>query len=96
VLLPRDCVSKPEDEVEAGLCGEANRMRRTALLSVSSELFEQELALHERLDAKIARKVKYLAETKAMKQMLRQTGALERADEQPRKIAAAKSASNGL
>jgi hypothetical protein len=91
VLLPRYLVSEAENEVEAGLCGQANRMRRTALLAASSELFEQELALHERLDAKIARKVKYLAETKAMKQMLRQTGALERADEQPRKIAAAKS-----
>jgi hypothetical protein len=85
VLLPRDCVSKPENEVEAGFCGEANRMRRTALLSASRELFEQELALHERLDAKIAAKVKYLIQTKAMKQMLRQTGALERADERPRK-----------
>jgi hypothetical protein len=41
--------------------------------------------LHERLDAKIARKVKYLAELKAMKQMLRQTGALDRAGQQPTK-----------
>jgi hypothetical protein len=52
--------------------------------------------LHERLDAKIARKVKYLAELKAMKQMLRQTGALDRAGQQPKKIAAAGSTSDGL
>jgi hypothetical protein len=99
VLLPstgRYWASKPENEWDAAVRGEATRMRSTALLSASSELFEQELALHERLDAKIATKVKYLIQTKAMKQMLRQTGALERADEQPRKIAAAKSTSNGL
>src|SRR5262249_9630525 len=59
VLLPRDYVSKPEDEVEAGFCGQANRMRRTALLCASSKLFEQELALYERLDAKIATKIRY-------------------------------------
>jgi hypothetical protein len=73
VLLPstgRCWASEPENGVEAGVRGEANRMRRTALLSASSELFEQELALHERLDAKIATKVKYLIQTKAMKQML--------------------------
>jgi hypothetical protein len=98
VLLPSNyCwLSQPEDEIEAAVRGEAIKMTLTASVSASSELFEQELALHERLDAKIATKVKSLIQTKAMKQMLRQTGALERADEQPRKIAAAKSTSNGL
>jgi len=37
--------------------------------------FEDELNLRERLDAMIARQVKHLAQTKAMKQMLRQTSA---------------------
>jgi hypothetical protein len=65
-------------------------------MAVSDDLFKSQLALDERLDAMIDRAVKRLIQTKAMKQMLRQTGALERADEQPRKIAAAKSTSNGL
>jgi hypothetical protein len=89
VLLPSNyCwLSQPEDEVDAGMRGLATRMKLTASVSASSELFEQELALHERLDAKIARNVKFLIETKAMKQMLRQTGAVEGAGEQQRKIA---------
>jgi hypothetical protein len=58
--------------------------------TVSGNLFKQELALDERLDAMIDRAVKRLIQTKAMKQMLRQAGT-ERADDRPRKIAAKKS-----
>jgi hypothetical protein len=53
----------------------------------ASEFFEHDLNLRERLDARIARLVKHLVQTKAMKQMLRQTPT-DRAAEQPRKIAA--------
>jgi hypothetical protein len=52
----------------------------------SSDLFMQELALNERLDAMIDRAIKRLIQLKAMKQMLRQAS-LERADDQPRKFA---------
>lgn len=87
VLLPGTgfWASKPQDEMEAAVRADAISMRETASVSASSELFEQELALHERLDAKIARKIKFLIETKAMKQMLRQTGAVEPADEHKEK-----------
>ncbi len=37
----------------------------------ASEFFEHNLTLLERLDARIARSVKHLAQIKAMKQMLR-------------------------
>jgi hypothetical protein len=59
----------------------------------ASEFFEHDLNLRERLDARIARLVKHLVQTKAMKQMLGQTST-DRADEQPRKIGA-KSSSDG-
>jgi hypothetical protein len=49
--------------------------------------FDYELNLRERLDAMIARQVKHLIQTKAMKQMLRQTSAA-REDEQPKRITA--------
>jgi hypothetical protein len=52
----------------------------------SGDLFSQELALNERLDAMIDRAIKRLIQLKAMKQMLRQAS-LERADDQPRKFA---------
>ena len=55
--------------------------------TLSNDLFKQELALDERLDAIIDRAVKRLIQTKAMKQMLGQTGA-ERVDVQPRAIVA--------
>ncbi len=61
-------------------------LRRSAE-TVSGELFKQELALDERLDAMIDRALKRLIQTKAMKQMLRQTGS-EREHDQPRKIVA--------
>jgi hypothetical protein len=57
----------------------------------AKEFFEYELNLRERLDAMIARQVKHLIQTKAMKQMLRQTSAA-RDDEQPKRI----TARNGL
>jgi hypothetical protein len=41
----------------------------------AKEFFEHELNLRERLDAMIARQAKHLIQTKAMKQMLRQTSA---------------------
>ena len=53
----------------------------------SDDLFKQELALDERLDAMIDRTIKRLIQTKAMKQMLGQTGA-ERVDARPRRIVA--------
>jgi hypothetical protein len=52
----------------------------------AKELFEDELNLR-RLEAMIDRKVKYLLQLKAMKQMLRQTSAA-REDEQPKTITA--------
>jgi hypothetical protein len=55
--------------------------------NLSNDLFKQELALDERLDAMIDRAVKRLIQTKAMKQMLGQTGA-GRVDAQPRTIVA--------
>ncbi len=60
------------------------------MLSVSSfsdDVFKQELALDERLDAIIDRADKRLIQTKAMKQMLSQTGA-GRVDAQPKAIVA--------
>jgi hypothetical protein len=49
---------------------------QVALLIIhAKEFFEHELNLRERLDAMIARQVKHLIQTKAMKQMLRQTSA---------------------
>jgi hypothetical protein len=55
--------------------------------NLSNDLFKQELALDERLDAMEDRAVKRLIQTKAMKQMLGQTGA-GRVDAQPRTIVA--------
>lgn len=52
----------------------------------SGDLFERELALHERLDAMIDRAVKRLVQIKAMKQMLGQASA-EPAGDEKRKIA---------
>lgn len=55
-------------------------LKRAAL---SSDLFEQELALEERLDAMVDRAVKRLVQAKAMKQMLDQTNP-DRSDGLPR------------
>ncbi len=55
--------------------------------TLSNDLFKQELALDERLDAIIDRAVKRLIQTKAMKQMLTQTST-ERVDVQPKRIVA--------
>ncbi len=57
--------------------------------TMSDDLFKQEIALDERLDAILDRAVKRLIQIKAMKQMLGQAGA-ERVDVQPRKIIARK------
>jgi len=54
--------------------------------AVSHELFKQELALDERLDVMIDRAVKRLVQTKAMKQMLRQTSP-EQEVHQPKRFA---------
>jgi hypothetical protein len=51
------------------------------------EFLDDELDVRERLDAGIARAVKHLVQTKAMKQMLGQTS-VEREDKQPGKITA--------
>ncbi len=80
VLLP---ASMNRDEPEmADVVG----LSRSAA-NLSNDLFKQELALDERLDAMEDRAVKRLIQTKAMKQMLRQTGA-GRVDAQPRTIVA--------
>jgi hypothetical protein len=50
-------------------------------------VLDDELDVRERLDAGIARAVKHLVQTKAMKQMLGQTS-VEREDKQPGKITA--------
>jgi hypothetical protein len=68
-------------------------MRLTLSYAHSREFFEHELDQLERLDARISRLVKDLVQMKAMKQMLRQTS-IERADEQPRKIAAPDNSKN--
>jgi hypothetical protein len=68
-------------------------MQLTLSYACSKEFFEHELDQLERLDARISRLVKDLIQMKAMKQMLRQTS-MERADEQPRKIAAPANSKN--
>ena len=56
-------------------------------IDLEKKSFQDELNLRERLEAMIDRKVKHLIQLKAMKQMLRQTGAM-RDDEQPKRITA--------
>jgi hypothetical protein len=58
------------------------------------EFLDDELNVLERLDGRIVRAVKHLVQTKAMKQMLRQTSA-EGEDEQPGKITAGSTSSDG-
>jgi hypothetical protein len=62
-------------------------LRVSAATFFSDDLFKQELPLDERLAAILDRAVKRLIQTKAMKQMLGQTGA-ERVNVQPRTIVA--------
>lgn len=76
VLIPGSKVEDPQAEVYSEL--------NLSAATVSGDLFKQELALDERLDAMIDRAVKRLIQTKAMKQMLRQTDAV-RAHDQPKK-----------
>jgi hypothetical protein len=94
VLMPANEPAKELDDLTELGRKTAGEIEMALSIDQASELFEHELRLRERLDAIIARSVKHLVQTKAMKQMLRQTNALERADEQPRKIAA-KSPSEG-
>jgi hypothetical protein len=77
VLIPAYEIAEPQ----AAALGELVK----SAAAVPSDLFRQELALDERLDAKIDRAVKRLVQIKAMKQMLGQTGAL-RTDNQPNEI----------
>jgi hypothetical protein len=56
-----------------------------AAQALSADLFKQELALDERLDAMIDRAVKRLVQMKAMKQMLQQTSS-ETTTGQPKRI----------
>jgi hypothetical protein len=76
VLIPESKVEDPQAAVYSELNLSAAR--------VSGDLFKQELALDERLDAMIDRAVKRLIQTKAMKQMLLQTE-IERAEDQSKK-----------
>jgi hypothetical protein len=88
VLLPANEPAKELDDLTELGRKMAGEIQMALFIDQESELFEHELRLRERLDAMIARSVKHLVQTKATKQMLHQTNALERADEQPRKIAA--------
>jgi hypothetical protein len=83
-----DTPSEDDSHIRVETRGLMRHLKFFSSLIDSSEWFEEELKVRERLDANISRVVKHLAQTKAMKQMLRQTGALERADERPKKIAA--------
>ena len=65
----------------------AAQTQTATVVAHAKELLEDELNLRERLDAMIDRKVKYLMQLKAGKQMLRQSSAL-REDEPPKRIAA--------
>jgi len=87
-----DTPSEDDSHVRVETRGLTRHLKFLSSLIDSSEWFEEELKVRERLDANVSRVVKFLIQTKTMKQMLRQTGALERADERPKKIAA-KSAS---
>ena len=82
---------EPRDEL-VELLDEADRLRKKIMslhraTTFSGPLFEQELALHERLDAMIDRLFKRLIQIKSMKQILRQTST-EREDNQPLKLVA--------
>ena len=79
VLLPATVIDLKEMADVVGLSQSA--------ATLSNDLFKQELALDERLDAVIDRAIERLIQTKAMKQMLGQTGA-GRVDARPRRIVA--------
>jgi hypothetical protein len=81
-------VSLPDDH-PAAVLGEA----LDSLAAFNEDSFDKELKLDERLDLMIDRAVKRLVQTKAMKQMLGQTGAM-RAEDRVRKIGV-KKAANG-
>ena len=94
-LLPAATFKAPEapepgDEL-VELLDEADRSGNKIVslhrATFSGPLFEQELALHERLDAMIDRLFKRLIQIKSMKQILRQTST-EREDNQPLKLVA--------
>jgi len=91
-LLPAATFKAPEAPEElAELLDESDRSgKKIALLrrsAFSSDLFEQELARLERLDAMIDRLFKRLIQMKSMKQIWRQTST-EREDNQPLKLVA--------
>jgi hypothetical protein len=73
------------------LMDEAGRLQKKMAslhrATFSSDLFEQELARHERLDAMIDRSIKRLIQIKSTKQILRQIST-EREDNQPLKLVA--------
>jgi hypothetical protein len=74
--------SMPESVVLPGEAGNVVLLFQS-YATVSDELFKQELALDERLDAMIDRAIKRLIQIKAMKQMLGRTSA-ERTNDRPR------------
>jgi hypothetical protein len=84
VLAPPTSNELPE--VPDGGLEKMKKIEAFQLYVLSGDLFTQELALIERLDAMIDRAIKRLIQTKAMKQMLRQASP-ERVDDQPRKSA---------
>jgi hypothetical protein len=85
----REINSMPESEILPGEAGNVVELLQS-FATVSNELFKQELALDERLDAMIDRAVKRLIQTKAMKQMLGQTSA-EPTNDRPKIIASRRS-----
>ncbi len=92
VLLPAITFSVREPPEEWHKVPDELRRRMDNMLSIrraiaSDPLFEKELALDERLDARIDRLFKRLMHIKSMKQILRQT-CTEREDNQPLKLVA--------
>ncbi len=88
VLAPPKTVEAPEPpdgyEEAAKLWKKSLQLKSYVL---SADLFEQQIALDERLDAAIIRATKFLIQIKAMKQMLVPTST-ERADAKPRLMVA--------
>ena len=94
VLLPAappslEATEPGEGDLPEPLRKMPGELQAIASITHAGEDFEADLKLRERLDAMIARQVKRLIQTKAMKQMLRQTSAAQDA-EQPKRITAGK------
>jgi hypothetical protein len=85
VINEINSVLLPEIELQDPTAKGIDAFMRSAR-ALSDDLFDRELALDERLDAMIDRAVKRLIQTKAMKQMLGQTGAMQAGAQQTKMI----------